>query len=205
MKNIRRQLAIWIQVGTFLAIWVAILYFSGTELRINWISIKRLPHVVTAYAMLHFIFTKWAWRLRIFQRWLVPLPDLQGTWKGEIRTTWQDPQRGSTPPLIPATLVVRQSFDAVHCALYTEESESQSNAALLTKEAETGAARLSFNYTNRPRASVRDRSAIHSGAAMLRVFNKDPREVRGEYWTDRRTTGEMMFVFKSRKLAEQLE
>lgn len=181
------------------------LYVTGTELSINWTSIKRLPQVVTVYAFLYLIFTKWAWRWRFFRGWLVPLPDLQGTWKGEIRSTWQDPQRGSTPPLIPATLVVRQSFDAIRCALYTEESESQSNAALLTKEAETRAVRLSFNYTNRPRASVRDRSAIHNGAAMLRVLNKDPRELRGEYWTDRRTTGEMTFVFRSRILAEQLE
>ena len=30
--------------------------------------------------------TRWWWRLKIFHGWVIPLPDLQGTWVGEIRS-----------------------------------------------------------------------------------------------------------------------
>lgn len=199
MKNINQKAGVWLQLITFVAIWVAVLYFTNTELLINWASIKKLPHVVTVYMALYFIFTKWAWRFRLFQGWLVPFPDLQGTWEGQILTTWQDPERGVIPPPISGTLVIRQSFDVINCILYTGESESHSNAALLATDGETGITRLSFNYTNRPRVSVRDRSGIHDGAALLRILTGSSLELQGEYWTTRKTTGEMRFVFKSRQ------
>ena len=81
MKNIKENALLWVQLGSFVAIWVAILYATGTGLAINWETIKKLPDVVTVYVILLFIFTKWLWRLSIFQGWLVPFPDLQARGK----------------------------------------------------------------------------------------------------------------------------
>jgi hypothetical protein len=89
MKNIKEEALLWVQLGSFVAIWVAILYATGTGLTINWEAIKKLPDVITVYVVLLFVFTKWLWRLPVLQGWLVPFPDLQGTWQGELRSTWK--------------------------------------------------------------------------------------------------------------------
>jgi hypothetical protein len=202
MKNIKEEALLWVQLGSFVAIWIAILYATGTGLAINWEAIKKLPDVVTVYVVLLFIFTKWLWRLPIFQGWLVPFPDLQGTWQGELRSTWKDPATGHVIPPVPATLVIKQSFSSISCVLYTGESDSYSTAAQISRDDDSGILRLSYNYTNRPKATIRDRSTIHDGAALLRIISKPDRALEGEYWTSRCTTGDVSLKFQSRELLE---
>ena len=201
MKNIKEEAILWVRLVGFVAIWAAILYLTGTGLSINWEAIKKLPDAVTIYVILSFIFTKWLWRLRTFQGWLVPFPDLQGTWSGELKSTWKDATTGQTIAPIPVTLVIRQTFSSVSCALFTRESESYSAAAQISRD-DSGALYLNYNYSNRPKATIRDRSAIHDGAARLRIITLPDRSLEGEYWTGRCTTGDVSLKFRSRELLE---
>lgn len=201
MKNIKKEALLWVQLGSFVAIWAAVLYLSGTGLSINWEAVKKMPDAVTLYVTLAFVFTKWLWRLPLFQDWLVPFPNLQGTWNGELKSTWKDAD-GRTIPPIPATLVIRQTFSSVSCALFTQESESYSAAAQISRDEESETLHLNYNYSNRPKATIRDRSAIHDGAAHLRIIERPGRALEGEYWTGRCTTGEMSFKFRSRALVD---
>ncbi|HVZ18759.1 MAG TPA: hypothetical protein VG897_16705 [Terriglobales bacterium] len=197
MKNIREEALLWVRLLGFITIWAAILFVTGTALSINWEALKKLPDVVTVYVVLLFVFTKWLWRLRIFQGWLVPFPDLQGTWEGELKSTWRNPATGEMLPPVPVTLVIRQSFTSISCAVFTGESESYSTAAQISREEDSGALYLNYNYTNRPKATIRDRSAIHDGAARLRIIGEPERMLQGEYWTGRCTTGDMSLTFRS--------
>lgn len=202
MKNIRQDAAIWIQLGAFVVIWVAILFLTETKLEINWEAIKMLPDVVMAYGILYLLFTKWAWRWRIFRGWLVPYPDLQGTWRGELQTTWRNPETGEVPGPIPVTLAIRQTFSAVSVVMFTGESMSHSVAASLSEADESGIKRLSYTYTNTPKVGVRDRSIVHDGAAVLRIITEQERRLEGEYWTNRKSTGELRLRYESAKVAE---
>ena len=47
-------------------------------------------------------------------------------------------------------------------------------------------------YRDYRKANVRDRSAIHYGTALLCIENPD--EIQGQYFTDRKTTGDMKFI-----------
>ncbi|SRR5258708_38232134 len=104
MRNIKHEILLWVHIVSIVLIWTAILYLTGTGLAINWEALKKLPDVVTVYVILSVIFTKWLWRWRIFKGWLVPSPDLQGTWQGELRSNWKDPRTGNVPPPIPMIL-----------------------------------------------------------------------------------------------------
>jgi SMODS-associating 2TM, beta-strand rich effector domain len=64
---------------------------------------------------------------------------------------------------ISAILVIRQDFLSISCAMHTRESDSYSTAALIGRDDESGRLRLSFNYANKPKATARDRMAIHYG------------------------------------------
>src|SRR6266516_2772991 len=147
MKNIRQEVITWIQLIAFVAIWIILILVSTRELSISWESVKLLPEVVTIYTILYLIFVKWGWRLPLLQGWLVPFPDLEGSWQGTLQTTWQNPETGATPPPIPMVLVIKQSFNMISCVLYTKESSSYSSAALLSEEDDSGIKRLSYVYT----------------------------------------------------------
>ena len=105
---------------------------------------------------------------------------------------------------MPAILVVKQTFNSISCVLYTSESDSYSTAAQISRDEDSGILRLSYNYSNRPKATIRDRSAIHDGAALLRIITTPGRALEGEYWTSRCTTGDLALKFHSKDLLEKL-
>ena len=117
MKNIRDEAIVWVQLVTLIVIWVLILQLTKTPLQINTEALKKLPDVVTVYMALYFLFTRWAWRLPIFRGWLVPFPDLTGTWEGTLITTWKNPETGEVPSPIAVLLFIRHRFDSVGCVL----------------------------------------------------------------------------------------
>lgn len=202
MHNVKREALIWVQLASILGIWAAILYCTGTGFAINWEAIEKLPHVVTIYVVVSFVFVKWLWRLPIFRGWLVPFPDLQGTWEGELRSTWKNPETGQPIAPLRMVVVIRQTYSTVSCTLFTKESESYSTAAQITRDEETGSLSLDYTYTNRSKATLRHRSPIHDGAARLRIVTLPDPALEGEYWTSRCTTGDMILRFRSRDLLD---
>jgi len=202
METIKKEVLIYFSLGLMLAIWVGVLRATGTPLSINWEAVKKLPDVVTIFVVISLIFTKWMWRISWFRGWLVRFPDLQGTWEGELQSTWKKPGSQQAIPPLRMILVIRQTFSSISCTMFTKESESYSRAAQIAVDDETGAISLSYNYTNRSKATIRERSPIHDGAAHLRVVTVPSRMLEGEYWTGRCTTGQMKLNFSSRQLLE---
>lgn len=200
MKNIRKEISIWVQVVVFLAIWTAILLITRTDLRIGIEAIKKLPDVITVYTILLLLFTKWAWKWPVFKGWLVPFPNLQGTWKGTLESTWINPETNAKIPPKEVLLVIRQSFNSISCTMHTDESTSHSTTAQINEEDAGGTFTLSYNYINRPNASVKHRSAMHDGAVILEIIPSPIKKLKGEYWTNRKSTGDISVTFHSSKL-----
>src|SRR5258708_1343303 len=164
MRNIKHEILLWVHIVSIVLIWTAILYFTGTGLAINWEALRKLPDVVTVYVVLSFVFTKWLWRCRIFKGWLVPFPDLQGTWQGELKTGWKDPKTGAVLPPIPVVFVITQSFTSISCVMYTRESESYSTAAQMDES--TGVVRL-VTWRHAKRQARRKRPAAPRAPAQV--------------------------------------
>lgn len=202
MESVKKEALIYFMLGVILLIWVGVLQATHTPLAINWEAVKKLPDVVTIFVVLSVIFTKWLWRLPIFRGWLVQVPYIQGTWAGDLQSTWVNPKTGQGIPPLKMILVVRQTFSAMSCTMFTKESESFSRAAQIAFEKESGLVTVSYNYTNRSKADIRHRSPIHDGAAHLRVVTLPHRMLEGEYWTGRCTTGTMKLEFRSKDLLE---
>ena len=135
MKSLNYNLFLYGLLGISVALWFIIAHFTGTQIRTFLDAIKILPTVVTCDLLIIAFFYKWAWKWPIFQGWLVPFPNLSGTWEGHILTTWVNPETGSCPGEIPAMLTIRQTFQKVSCILRTMEmtSYSFSEEFILTK------------------------------------------------------------------------
>jgi hypothetical protein len=152
------------------------------------------PSVMGFYGLTRALYDKYLWRSPITARLGWGIPDIRGTWVGEIRSS----SDGETT--IPAVLFVQQSWSKLCVRLDTAESASISEAAALRCD-ESAHAGLSYEYLNEPKALSKKTMQIHRGSARLRL-SPDGTQLTGEYFTGRgrRTMGEMVFHLKTRKV-----
>jgi hypothetical protein len=91
---------------------------------------------------------------------------------------------------IPITVFITQNFFNVQIKTKTDESNSYSTCASFDIDRERGLQQLFYSYQNNPKATVRNRSEIHYGTVRLEI-NDDATILEGEYWTTRKTTGDI--------------
>ncbi len=139
---------------------------------------------------------RWVWRIPKLSL-VHGVPDLNGTWKGQLASLWTDPETGETPPAIAVVVVIRQTYTSVTVTTFTEESTSVSVAAGLTTEPD-GRHVLASMYRNEPKLTAQERSRPHHGGVRLNLAG-DEDKLEGHYWTDRGTSGEMKLVRAGRK------
>lgn len=126
-----------------------------------------------------------------YERWLwryIPLentPKLFKEYEGVFISDYDNVERN-------ARLEIKQTLLTVQVTLITGESRSKSISSSI--DIILNEKQLTYCYLNTPRAMVRPRSEIHYGTAMLCIENLD--EIHGQYFTDRKTTGDMKFTKK---------
>lgn len=176
-------------------LWGVLLTIQGVAVELAWLRWYSL--VVGIVVVVLFAFDRWLWRTRAF-RWLVRVPDVTGTWKGELRSSWTDSDTGQQTEPIKAYLVVRQTYSTVSATLITAESKSYS-VATNVESLNGDEAILSYTYRNVPKLLLQERSRVHHGTAHLDVHGAQPHSLVGSYWTDRDTKGQMAFRERSKK------
>ena len=188
-----------------IGLWAFILACKGVPLETNWDALKEIPAALGWLTPVAFWFSTRGWRWKIFQNWLVLIPDLNGTWKGTLQTTWKNPKTGEVPGPIDAFLVIHQTLFRVSCLQMTKESKSWSRSAAVNMDADNQLKILDFVYSNKPRVSVHERSTDHDGACSLEILDGANRKIKGKYWTDRNTKGEMDFTFHDKNPRPEFE
>ena len=171
-----------------MSVWVAVILFvfrcaiSWQDLTEN-VSLYNLfgfaGEAVGVAAVLMAAYERCLWRL-------IPLngvPILSNKYTGTIKSSYDSVER-------KATLRIRQTLLFVHVTLISNESKSQSLSASIDEV--MGEKQLTYCYLNTPKSKVRHRSEIHYGTAMLCIEN--PSRLTGQYYTDRKTTGDMVFT-----------
>ncbi len=191
MNNINTKTAIWVILGISFAIFYGF-YSISTPKPTNVIEFaKLLPKVISADLLLYFVFKKWLWRYKIFKGWLVPFSNLNGTWKGYIKSNWINPETGEKPNAIPVILTINQSFTKISCVMRTQEMASHSYIADFIIDRDNQVNRLSYSYISNPNQAVRERSQIHHGTMFFNIINHNGKKLVGNYWTERQTTGDI--------------
>ncbi len=90
MKNINIKSFIYALLILSVIVWIAFAFWGDLKISNLWVFIKLLPKVATIDLFIWGLFAKWGWRWKIFQGWLVPFPDLNGTWQGYIHSNWKN-------------------------------------------------------------------------------------------------------------------
>lgn len=203
MKNINLK-PFWYILAAYsvIVLFVAAL-IQGFDLR-NFLDVLRLiPIVATADGIAYFVFTTWLWRWKRLQVWLVPFPDLNGTWQGHIHTNWKDSE-GKTPSPIPTILTIKQSFGRLSCVMRTEEMESHSYLEGFCIDKDAQIRRLCYSYSSKPKTALRERSTPHDGTILFNIIGTPVSKLEGEYWTQRQTTGTVTLTFRTKELLDEV-
>jgi hypothetical protein len=149
-------------------------------------------------------FVTYGWRWKIFRNWLVPFPDLNGTWQGTIQTTWKNPETGQIPGPVPAILTIKQSFIRISCVMRTAEMTSRSFMADFALDSDEQIRMFGYSYHGTPLPSVKDRSQPHDGTTIFQLVGDPVEKLKGTYWTSRSTTGEMTLTFREKRRLEEV-
>lgn len=183
-------------------VWAVLLIIQGVSVTFSFF--RWFSTVVGVLVVLIGVFDRWAWHLPILHPWFVSQPDLRGTWKGQLFSTWTDPKAGSSTPPIDGYLVIRQTFSSIQMMLFTNESSSELVSSSVLPEANGGHV-VAGIYRNTPRLLKRAGSPIHHGGILLHVRGSPPQVLEGEYWTDRDTKGELRFTGRSNRILPSFE
>lgn len=204
LKNLNLKFSVGILLAISLILFFAIAYFKGMVEATLWEFIKILPSVLTFVIILIALFAKWGWRLKYLQGWLVLIPNLNGTWEGIIQTNWENAETNERPGPIPVILTVKQSLTHISCVMRTAEMTSYSIAEDFKLDKDRQIKQLAYIYTSKPLLAVADRSTPHDGAIIFDIVGKPVNKLKGQYWTARKSTGEITLTFREEKLLDEM-
>lgn len=162
------------------AAWAAIVVVGGGQLESAWMKPLGLASSVVVFVILGL--DRWAWRWPVVRR-VVRRPVLRGTWKAELRTTYE----GRAGEAIEAYLVIRQTLSKITATMLFDRSNSTSMSADLVCEDD----RWTLYYLFRS-----DKHALETadnpparGAAHITVGRSPRLHLEGDYWMERGTSG----------------
>jgi hypothetical protein len=202
MKNIQLKSSIYALVVVSSLAWFSLAWFSDIDLSAATSFFSLVPKVVTCDLLFILVFTKWCWKWKVFRGWLVPFPNLNGTWVGSIYSDWINPETGKVVSSIPVMLTVKQSFFHINCKMVTGEMESFSTSEGFNIDPERQLKQLAYIYTSKPRIALNQRSVPHDGSIVFDIIEIPSRKLKGRYWTERKTTGEIVLTQYSPDILE---
>lgn len=174
------------------------IWSSGETVNPGWLRFFSAAVLVATIVL--GVWDRWLWRLTFIQRIPTVPRDVRGTWKGTLSSFWEDPSTSRRPDPKNVFLVIHQSAFQLTVVLITDESTSRSSLASLSDDGTQ--ASLAYMYLNRPDSRVEHRSRMHNGSAFLEITGRPATRIRGRYWTDRDSRGEMDFNQRNSRLID---
>lgn len=204
MRNVTLKNSLYLLVCVSAIAWFSLAFISELDLSKIKDFFRLIPKVVSIDLFVAFVFIKWGWKFKIFRGWLVPFPNLNGSWVGFIHSDWKNPKTGKKSLPIPVMLTINQSFFHVSCMMHTSEMESSSYSEGFLIDPERQIKSIAYSYTSKPRLNLNERSIPHDGTAVFRLIEKPKQKLVGRYWTERLTKGEIILQYYSKELLEEL-
>lgn len=169
-----------------IAVWGGFLWVLGIEL--SWDHVQPYSLTLAAITSCIWLFDRYIWRIWPIRK-LVRRPDLNGTWRVSLQSSYQVSGSKKSVAAVNGFAVVRQTFSSLSIRLMTEHAESFLVASSFDIQAD-GTTFVYGAYQSDPSIHLRSGiSEIHYGSFRYKVIGRPPNQLNGHYWTDRNTNG----------------
>jgi len=194
MRLERLHITVFVIVAALL--WFVVLVCQGTT--VTWAHGRPFSIVVSSLVTLAILLEFWLWRQPWLHGWFVKRPDLRGTWRVELQSSYVRPETNEQVAMIVCYMGVKQTLSNLQMHLMTSESESWFIASHIRPSPNGAGYQVLGVYTNEPNVHLRDEriSEMHQGAIIIETHGPGhrPTALTAKYWTDRKTTGSMDFT-----------
>ena len=191
-------------VAFTIGVWLVVLWVQGMPV-LSWKFVRPFSLVVALALGAAWGFERYAWAWPVFRDWYIKRPDLRGTWKVVLESSWVDPDTGEPKGEVTGYMVVRQTLSSLSMRMLTVESKSKVVAHGIERDSD-GVYSLSAIYRNEPAIELQStRSPIHHGSFHLEIHGAYPTALEGHYWTDRTTRGSMRLEQRSPAIVQSYE
>ncbi|PKQ10123.1 MAG: hypothetical protein CVT69_01330 [Actinobacteria bacterium HGW-Actinobacteria-9] len=185
-------------VSVAILVFAAGIWSGGSKPSSAWLDYY--SYAATAALAAYWLWETLFWRLPVVQRMGIAPRNLRGTWQGTLAPVAANGTSSILHGSKDVYLVIRQSASTVRAFLLTDEAQSVSTLASVNSEA--GVASLDYVYSNSPDLRHRHRSPIHNGSCSLKITGVPATRLKGSYWTDRNSCGELEFTKRVSSSAE---
>ncbi|MFK4964807.1 Cap15 family cyclic dinucleotide receptor domain-containing protein [Lactococcus garvieae] len=179
-----------VSVGAIIGIVVIVTlaFAKNITLGLNFDTLGLAGTAATLDWILWGIFREKLWKLKILHSWLVLIPNLGGKWHGTLR--WKDATTNEFHKK-EVLLLIKQTLTRITLDMKTDEMKSKSSSASIFYDGHRNEVGVEYTYESTPETLIRERNPIHYGTTHLEYKNG---ELVGEYWTSRRTIGEIKLI-----------
>lgn len=176
--NAKRLLVYSIWVGV-VALAILALIFKPSNMQ-AWIEYAgyAVP-VATGFALLY---ERWLWRWNPFEK----TPRLAKCYDGTLHYNFNGIEESK-----PIEVRVKQSLLRIQVSTRTDMNSSNSISATITDE--HGENILYYQYRTAPDLTTKRENPMQYGACRMRIDGNE-QQLRGSYWTDRPSRGDMIWV-----------
>lgn len=183
-------------LGLAALVWWIVLIVQGTAVTLD--HARPFGVVVAFLTMMWIGLDHILWRRPWLQGWFIKRPDLRGTWRVNLRSSYVRPETGERVPPTVCYMGVEQTLTKLQMHLMTSESESSFIADHVRPSPNESGYQVIGVYTNEPDVHLRGErvSEMHHGAIIIETHGRGarPAVLTAKYWTDRKTTGTMEFT-----------
>jgi hypothetical protein len=183
-------------IGLAAAIWLALAIVFKAPVNATWL--KPAGIVMAAVVLILLAFDRWGWKL--LPASITKRPNLHGTWKAELHYEWPE---GTPTQTKPCYLTIRQTYSTVTVDMHFDISDSESRSADIVPR--NGQYSLWWSYWSAAKTLHRENNPPHRGGAQLVISLKPSLRLEGDYWTERKTHGQLVATQRFKHLYDDFE
>jgi hypothetical protein len=113
------------------------------------------------------------------------------TYEDTLESTYCEPDTWEPSKPIETSLSIKQTFTSISCVMRTGEMVSRSCTGEFVIDAEQQLKHLYYTYDSNPNQTLKDKSPVHRGTCVFDICENGSIELKGQYWTHRKTCGDI--------------
>lgn len=197
----KNEINILIRVSILLAFILGFVYLILNKLEFNFAnSLKAFSTSATLIILFWGFYFEWGWKWPVLKK-IFYRPNLNGTWRGELFSDWKD-EKGIGVKPIKFFIVIRQNFLRINFTTFTNNYIGKSYSEKLILDKERGIKNVAYLYRKETSQISKDNN---EGASELRVIESNTLKMRGKYWSNIKTNGEIDVSFFVKKHFDSYE